>query len=72
VIVDGVVVYRAVPPGFTTQNRPPDFSRDFTVPDLEAIEVYRSSAETPIEFGEGGAPCGAIVLWSRRGGLAKR
>jgi carboxypeptidase-like protein len=67
VIVDGVVVYRAVPPGFPTVDRPPDFARDFGVSDLQAVEVYRSSAETPIEFGQGGAPCGAIVLWSRRG-----
>jgi outer membrane receptor for ferrienterochelin and colicin len=35
--------------------------------ELEGIEVYRSSAETPGEFTSPGG-CGAIALWTRRGG----
>jgi hypothetical protein len=46
---------------------PPDFSRDFRVSDLESIEVYRSSAEVPTEYGGTSAQCGVILLWSRRG-----
>jgi hypothetical protein len=35
--------------------------------ELEGIEVYRSSAEVPGEFSTSGG-CGAIALWTRRGG----
>ncbi len=35
--------------------------------DIAAIEVYKSSAETPIQFqGAGGSPCGTIVVWTKR------
>lgn len=40
---------------------------DFVGLDLEAVEVYRSAAETPGEFASMGGNCGAIVLWTRRG-----
>jgi hypothetical protein len=63
VILDGMVLYRSWSPG-----KPPDWSRDFYVNELEAIEVYRSAAETPSEFGGTVGECGVIVLWSRRGG----
>ena len=34
---------------------------------LEAVEVYQSSAETPVEFSGGSAgDCGTLVLWTRR------
>jgi hypothetical protein len=33
--------------------------------DVEAIEVYTASAVTPVEFGGGFNPCGAIVIWTR-------
>jgi CarboxypepD_reg-like domain/TonB-dependent Receptor Plug Domain len=39
---------------------------EFTALDLEAIEVYRSTAEVPGEFG-GYSNCGVLVLWTRRG-----
>jgi outer membrane receptor for ferrienterochelin and colicin len=34
--------------------------------DIDAIEVYRSAAETPGQY-SGGDECGAIVLWTRFG-----
>ncbi|HXE61241.1 MAG TPA: carboxypeptidase regulatory-like domain-containing protein [Gemmatimonadaceae bacterium] len=35
--------------------------------EIAAIEVYKSSAETPMEFqGATGAPCGTIVIWTKR------
>lgn len=35
--------------------------------DIEAIEVYKSGSETPMQFqGAGGSPCGTIVIWTRR------
>lgn len=37
--------------------------------DIQAIEVYKGATETPAEFqGSGGAACGTIVIWTRRGG----
>jgi len=62
VVLDGSVLYSS------GSNRPlPDFLHDFDVSALEAIEVYRSGAETPIEFSGPGADCGTIVLWSHLG-----
>jgi hypothetical protein len=34
------------------------------VMDLEAVEIYHG-ASLPVEFGS--SPCGAIVVWTRRG-----
>lgn len=36
--------------------------------DVEAIEVYRGAASVPAEFSGPDAMCGAIVIWTRRGG----
>jgi hypothetical protein len=36
-------------------------------PDLYAVEVYRSPAETPGEFSDQDANCGVIVAWTKRG-----
>lgn len=41
--------------------------RMFSLFGLEAIEVYRSAAEIPQEYGGPSAGCGVILLWSRRG-----
>jgi hypothetical protein len=63
VILDGAVLYRSGSP----IHAPPDFDRDFRVAELESIELYRSAAEIPVEFGGSGGGCGVLVLWSRRG-----
>lgn len=68
------------PSGFTTsrdrntrpsraisQPPPPDINT-FSVSGLDAVEVYRSLSDTPLQFGGSGAGCGTLVLWSRRGG----
>jgi hypothetical protein len=62
VMLDGVPLYLSGSP-----SPPPDLSTDVRVADLESIEVYRSSAETPTEFGGAAAACGVLLLWSRRG-----
>lgn len=36
--------------------------------DLEGVELYRSAAEAPVEYGGLKAGCGAILFWTRRGG----
>jgi hypothetical protein len=57
VYLDGVVIRMA---GLTID--------DLVHPnELEGIEVYRSAAEVPGEFTSFGG-CGAIALWTRRGG----
>jgi hypothetical protein len=47
--------------------REPDLLTSIFGPDLYAIEVYRSSAETPGEFSDQDANCGVIVAWTKRG-----
>ncbi len=63
VFLDGMILYRS-----WSNAPPPDWSKDFYVNELDAIEVYRSAAELPSEFGGTVGECGVIVLWSRRGG----
>ena len=42
---------------------------EFSVSQLEGIEVYAGSADTPAELmGSGGGACGTVALWTRRGG----
>jgi len=40
--------------------------RLFDIHQVEAIEVYRSAAQTPLEYGGATGACGAILIWSRR------
>ena len=35
---------------------------------VEIIEVYRGASELPAEFGGSSGQCGAIVIWTKRGG----
>ncbi|MGE0442348.1 MAG: carboxypeptidase-like regulatory domain-containing protein [Gemmatimonadales bacterium] len=60
--LDGVRLYRPGDPG-----GPPDIN-EVPVSDLEAVEIYRGEAEMPLALGGAAAQCGAIVLWTRRGG----
>lgn len=62
VFFDGNPLYRSDRVG----GQPPDFSRDFSVASLEAVEYYRSGAEVPQQYGGANANCGVILLWSRR------
>lgn len=50
--------------------RAPGMEIDEVLPsDIQAIEMYRGVATTPAQFATGGsAPCGAIVIWTRRKG----
>jgi hypothetical protein len=42
---------------------------DFLTPwNIEGIEVYRGASEVPPRFTSAGSSCGAILLWSRKGG----
>ncbi|HEY9226256.1 MAG TPA: carboxypeptidase-like regulatory domain-containing protein [Gemmatimonadaceae bacterium] len=64
VFFNGTTIYRSE--RGSQSGRPPDFTRDFSIASLEAIEYYRSASEVPPQFGGANANCGALVLWSRR------
>jgi hypothetical protein len=66
IFVDGIVYYRSQEEGGGHPD-PPDWNREFHVSEFEAVEVYRSAAELPIEFGGASSQCGVIALWTRRG-----
>ncbi len=36
--------------------------------DIEVIEIYKGAATLPAEFGGADSQCGAIAIWTRRGG----
>jgi hypothetical protein len=75
IVLDGVTVYRPRGAGAigalaadrgnveweTTYDINPLMNASF-----EAIEIYRRSAEIPIEFGGSSSACGVLVLWTRR------
>ena len=61
--LDGVVIN----PGVTAWG-PTNLDELVHPQDLQGMEVYRGSAEAPVEFGGGLAACGLIVLWTRLGG----
>jgi hypothetical protein len=41
--------------------------KDFSVSSLDKIEVYRSAAQVPLEYGGPTAACGVLLLWTRQG-----
>jgi hypothetical protein len=57
VLLDGVRLW-------SWGGQPPIDIDSFSVNSLSAVEVYRSAAETPIEYGGTGALCGTVVLWT--------
>lgn len=67
VIVDGMAVYKPEDQFPPRSLPPPDFSREYVVSEIEAMEVYASAAGTPAEFNSTSAACGTIVIWTRRG-----
>ena len=36
------------------------------ISNLDAIEIYRSGTEAPVEYGGLGSMCGTVIFWSRR------
>ena len=62
VYLDGTIVYQfgVSPPMplFNVNSIPPD--------QIEAMEVYNSSAQAPSRFNRTGSECGVLVIWSRR------
>lgn len=61
VILDGMAIYKPEAGGAA----PPSIDL-WSIGDLDAIEVYRGPAETPMQLGGTGGNCGTVVLWTRR------
>jgi hypothetical protein len=58
--LDGVQIYGA------GLRRPVPDINDFSISQLDGVEVYSGPAETPAELAGRGS-CGAVALWTRRG-----
>lgn len=48
----------------TGTNPPPTFDQ-WSVTDLQAVEVYAGPAQTPPHFQVTGSTCGTVLLWTR-------
>lgn len=69
VVLDGAIVFRG--DGRPVRDAEFDWEGawDLTstsVSELAGVEVYRSAAEVPTEYGGAAAGCGVILLWTRR------
>ncbi|MFN2324353.1 MAG: carboxypeptidase-like regulatory domain-containing protein [Gemmatimonadales bacterium] len=67
IYLDGVPMYRSGGVGGRGFGEPVDLSRDINISSLDAVEVYASASEVPVEFAGQSADCGVILLWTRRG-----
>ncbi len=63
VFLDGTKIYG---PEERSVQTPPDLET-FFVTNLEAVEFYANPSSTPVEFKNGTAGCGTLVIWTRRG-----
>lgn len=59
--------HRDCPPQYWVDGTPIEraSASEFAVHDVEAVELYPSSATTPSRFARGPGVCGAIVIWTR-------
>ena len=60
--VDGQRLYSYHPPQDNGPN-PPKLDA-YAVSNILGVEVYRSAAETPVQFNTTGSACGTIVVWT--------
>ena len=65
VVVDGATVYRAKVDDAEWAYMF-DVTRFASVQDLVGVEVYRTVAEVPPEFGGSASTCGLLMIWTRR------
>lgn len=57
VMIDGFII---------SKNGQIDLRNFLLVHELHGVEVYRSMAQTPVQFADPAARCGIIVIWTRR------
>ena len=69
VYLDGRMLWRGgnqKTPEELTAHPPPNLATILGVHQVDGIEVYRSAAGIPVEFGGASGQCGAVVIWTRR------
>lgn len=66
IYIDGRRFWTGGNQGLDPSDPPPDFRSFIGLSQVEAIEVYRSAAGLPAEFGGAAGQCGAVVIWTRR------
>jgi hypothetical protein len=66
IVLDNTTLYRAESGGGSIDWPRTVDVNDLPVAHLTALEVYRSAAEIPIEYGGPSALCGVLVLWTKR------
>ncbi len=49
-----------------TRNGPVDLRTFLPINELEAVEIYRSLAQVPVQFADPDTRCGIVVAWTRR------
>jgi hypothetical protein len=64
VLIDNVIVRRG---GRTSSQGEPILDALLQPQDIQGIEIYRSPAETPQEFGGNQVTCGVVLFWTKRG-----
>lgn len=62
IYMDGMKVYS---PG---SGQTMDILQMVSTMDVEAVEVYKGAASLPAEFSGTDAACGAVIIWTKRGG----
>lgn len=70
VVVDGLIFWAPGAGGQVTvrSGPPPDLGGFISLSELAGIEIYSGMAGVPVEFRREGADCGALILWTKRGG----
>lgn len=58
----GAIIKRLPSPN--DPNPPPDFAQ-WSVTDIQGVEIYASAGQTPAQFQLTGSSCGTILLWTR-------
>jgi hypothetical protein len=72
IYVDGFRIQNTQLGGFSLEDTPApawiSLSQVVQPGDIYAIEIYRSEAQVPVEYGGREAGCGVILIWTGRGG----
>ena len=65
-VIDGMVLYRARAGGGDIDWQSTYDVNTLPIPELVAVEIYRSPAEVPMEYGGPSAECGVVLFWTMR------
>jgi hypothetical protein len=63
VVLDGVRVFA---PSHVSRNNPPPDIDQYSLEEIESVEVYAGPAQAPLKFSGADATCGTIVRSTKR------